>query len=162
MPKGMPATPLAPAIPLAIVPAPAANSAKSRVADVEAPAVPNRSYPLREPPPGVVRERLTFMVSTLMFGVVLMGFCYLLGITWLVITFSVFFQFCRSGFVLRKKRSRRPMSLLRRPYPALQSSASGAGSLPALFGNFEARKRTAQPLQPKCSGRNTDLLVACI
>jgi len=93
MPKGMPTTPLAPAIPLAIVPAPAGNSAKSRVADVEAPPVPNRSYPLREPPPGVVSERLTFMVSTLMFAVVLMGFCYLLGITWLVITFLVFFSF---------------------------------------------------------------------
>ena len=63
------------------------------MADVEAPPVPNRSYPLCEPPPGVVSERLTFMVSTLVFGVVLIGFCYLLGITWLVITFLVFFSF---------------------------------------------------------------------
>jgi len=91
--KGIPTPPLAPAIPSALVPAPAAKSAKSRVADVEAPPVPNRSYPLCEPPPGVVSERLTFMVSTLVFGVVLIGFCYLLGITWLVITFLVFFSF---------------------------------------------------------------------
>jgi hypothetical protein len=93
IPKGQPMTPLAPAIPPASVPAPAANSAKSRAPDVEAPPIPNRSYPLREPPPGVVSERLTFMVSTLVFGVVLIGFCYLLGITWLVITFLVFFGF---------------------------------------------------------------------
>ena len=41
----------------------------------------------------MVSERLTLMVSTLVFGVVLIGFCYLLGITWLVITFLVFFSF---------------------------------------------------------------------
>ena len=90
-PKGGRSRPFAPASPPVFAPTPAPSSVQNRVADVEAPAVPNRSNPLCAPPPGVVSERLTFMVSTLVFGAVLIAFCYLLGITWLVVTFSILF-----------------------------------------------------------------------
>jgi len=71
--------------------APAPNSLQGRLVDVEAPPVPNRSYPLCPPPEGLVSQRWTFIVSSLLFGIALVGLCYLLGITWLVVAFSLFF-----------------------------------------------------------------------
>jgi hypothetical protein len=99
--KILPPTPIAP-VPLpanapakapARAAAPATSSTQSRLSDVEAPPIPNRSYPLSEPPEGVVKQRQAFLVSSLVFGVVLVGSCYLLGITWLVAAFSIFFGF---------------------------------------------------------------------
>jgi hypothetical protein len=96
--KSPPPTPVAP-VPLpanasakapARATAPASSSTQSRLSDVEAPPVPNRSNSLSEPPEGVVKQRQSFLVSSLVFGVVLVGFCYLLGITWLVVAFSIF------------------------------------------------------------------------
>jgi hypothetical protein len=62
------------------------------LSDAEAPAVPNRSYPLSEPPPGVVKERLVAIGSTFVMGTILVGFFYLLGITGLAIAFIIFFS----------------------------------------------------------------------
>jgi hypothetical protein len=67
------------------------GSTQSRLSGVEAPPVPNRSNALIEPPEGVVKQRQTFLLSSFVFGVVLVGSCYLLGITWLVVAFSIFF-----------------------------------------------------------------------
>jgi hypothetical protein len=67
------------------------GSTQSRLSDVEAPPVPNRSNSLIDPPEGVVKQRQSFLVSSFVFGLVLVTFCYLLGITWLVVVFSIFF-----------------------------------------------------------------------
>lgn len=98
MAKSPPPTPIAP-VPLpanaastkAGTPATSSGSTQSRLSDMEAPPVPNRSNALIEPPEGVVKQRQSFLVSSLIFGVVLVGSCYLLGITWLVVAFSIFF-----------------------------------------------------------------------
>jgi hypothetical protein len=97
--RGLPPAPIAP-VPLpenasakapARATAPASSSAQSRLSDVEAPPVPNRSNSLIDPPEGVVKQRQSFLVSSFVFGVVLVVSCYLLGITWLVVAFSIFF-----------------------------------------------------------------------
>jgi hypothetical protein len=101
MAKSPPPTPISP-VPLpanssakapARATAPASSSTQSRLSDVEAPPVPNRSNALIEPPEGVVKQRQAFLVSSFIFGLVLVAFCYLLGITWLVVALSVFFGF---------------------------------------------------------------------
>jgi hypothetical protein len=101
MAKSLPPTPIAP-VPLpenasakapARATAPASSSTQSRLSDVEAPPVPNRSNALIEPPEGVVKQRQSFLVSSFVFGLVLVASCYLLGITWLVVAFSIFFGF---------------------------------------------------------------------
>lgn len=89
--------PLAPSVvpqpaPTAAKPAASASGlAPSRLVDVEAPPVPNRSNPLTLPPPGVVRERLATVGSTFLMGVIFVAFFYFLGVQWLVITFLCFF-----------------------------------------------------------------------
>jgi len=74
VPKGAPATPFAPANPASFASRPAASSKQNRLSDAEAPAVPNRSYALCEPPPGVVKERLVTIGSTFVMGAILVGF----------------------------------------------------------------------------------------
>jgi uncharacterized membrane protein len=97
--RGLTPTPIAP-VPLpenASAKAPtrataaASSSAQSRLSDVEAAPIPNRSNSLIDPPEGLVKQRQSFMVSSFVFGVVFVGSCYLLGITWLVVAFSIFF-----------------------------------------------------------------------
>ena len=63
---------------------------KPLLAEVEAPPVPKRSYPLSPPPPGVVRQRLITIGSTMAMGTMMVGFFYLLGAQWLVITLLCF------------------------------------------------------------------------
>jgi hypothetical protein len=70
----------------------AANSAQNGLSDLEAPPVPNRSYPLCAPPPGVVKERLVTVGSSFLMGAIFVGFFYLLGINWLAFTFLIFFS----------------------------------------------------------------------
>jgi hypothetical protein len=98
-PQGQPATPLslasapkATAKPVAAVSAPAASSAQNRLFDAEAPPVPNRSNPLCPPPRGVVKERLATIGSSFIMGAIFIGGSYLLGITWLVYAFLIFFS----------------------------------------------------------------------
>jgi hypothetical protein len=91
--KSLSPTPIPPVRPPVKAAAPATSSTQSRLSDAEAPPVPNRSYPLSDPPEGVVKQRWSFIVSSFVFGVVLVVFCYLLGITWLVVAFSIFFGF---------------------------------------------------------------------
>jgi len=97
--RGLTPTPIAP-VPLpenasakapARATAPASSSTQGHLSDAEAPPVPNRSNSLIEPPEGVVKQRQSFLVSSFVFGVVLVVSCYLLGITWLVVAFSIFF-----------------------------------------------------------------------
>jgi hypothetical protein len=73
-------------------PPPAASPTQNGLADVQAPPVPNRSYPLCPPPPGVVKERLVTSGSSFLMGAIFAGFFYLLGITWLAIAFVIFFS----------------------------------------------------------------------
>lgn len=87
-----------PSTPPAAQPTPAAaktipspGPVPSRLVDIEAPPVPNRSNPLIPPPPGVVRERLATVGSTLLMGVLFVAFFYFLGAQWLVIAFLCFF-----------------------------------------------------------------------
>lgn len=75
------------------VSAPASGPVPSRLSDVEAPPVPNRSNPLIPPPPGVVRARLATIRSTFFMGVIFIAFFYFLGVQWLVIAFLCFFSF---------------------------------------------------------------------
>jgi hypothetical protein len=72
-------------------PPPPASSAANGLVDVEAPPVPNRSYLLCPPPPGVVKQRLVTVGSSFLMGGIFVGFFYLLGITWLAIAFVIFF-----------------------------------------------------------------------
>jgi hypothetical protein len=97
--RGLPPAPIAP-VPLpenasdkapARTAAPASNSTRSRLSEAEAAPIPNRSNSLIDPPEGVVKHRQSFLVSSFVFGVVLVVSCYLLGITWLVVAFSIFF-----------------------------------------------------------------------
>jgi hypothetical protein len=73
-------------------PPPAASSAQNGLVDVEAPPIPNRSYPLCPPPPGVVRARLVTVSSSSLMGASFVGFFYLLGVNWLAIAFLIFFS----------------------------------------------------------------------
>jgi hypothetical protein len=79
-------------IPAPTTSAPAGSSTASRLSDVEAPPVPNRSNPLCAPPPGVVKERLATIGSTFVMGVIFIGFFYLLSAAWLVYAFLIFFS----------------------------------------------------------------------
>jgi len=73
-------------------PPPAAPAAANHgLVDVEGPPVPNRSYPLCPPPPGIVKERLVTLGSTFLMGIIFVVFFYLLSVTWLVVAFSIFF-----------------------------------------------------------------------
>jgi hypothetical protein len=71
---------------------PPASFGQNRLSDAQAPPVPNRSYPLCAPPPGVVRERMVTIGSTFAKGAIFIGFFYLLGIRWLEIAFLIFFS----------------------------------------------------------------------
>jgi hypothetical protein len=83
--------PVAPQLtPAAKTAASATGPAPSRLSDVEAPPVPNRSNTLTPPPPGVVRERLATVGSTFLMGVIFVAFFYFLGVQWLVIAFVCF------------------------------------------------------------------------
>lgn len=89
-----------PAAPVTLRPTPVASQPaasptgriSSRLVDVEAPPVPNRSNPLTPPPPGVVRERLATVGSTFLMGVLFVGFFYFLDVQSLVIAFLCFFS----------------------------------------------------------------------
>jgi hypothetical protein len=92
-PKDVPATPpFAPPNQATTARVPVTSSTPNRLADVEAPPVPNRSNPLCAPPPGVVKERLATIGSTFTMGAIFIGFFYLLGVTWLVVAFLIFFS----------------------------------------------------------------------
>jgi hypothetical protein len=71
--KDIPSIPPIPAKPAPTASMPATIAAPNRLADVEAPPVPNRSYPLCAPPPGVVKERLATIGSTFVMGRFLPG-----------------------------------------------------------------------------------------
>lgn len=82
-----------PANPTSTAFASTSHSAQNRLSDLPAPPVPNRTYPLSEPPPGVVKQRLVTMASVFVMAAILVGLFYLLGITWLAVAFLCFFSF---------------------------------------------------------------------
>lgn len=88
----VPSIPPAPPNPAPLASAPVGSSAQNRLADVEAPPVPNRSNPLCAPPPGVVKERLVTIGSTFLMGAIFAGFFYLNRGTWLAIALLIFFS----------------------------------------------------------------------
>lgn len=54
--------------------------------------MPNRSYALCPPPPGVVKQRLATIGSTFLMGAIFIGFFYLLRVAWLVYSLLIFFS----------------------------------------------------------------------
>jgi hypothetical protein len=95
-PVGVPAPPIAAAKPAVTPPPPrppaVASYTQNGLVDVQAPPVPNRSYALCPPPPGVVKERLVTVGSSFLMGAILVGFFYLLGVTWVAIALLILFS----------------------------------------------------------------------
>jgi hypothetical protein len=91
IPKSAPTIPPPPPKPSPSAALPPASSNQNRLSDAEAPPVPNRSYPLCAPPPGVVKGRMVTIGSTFVMGAIFIGFFYLLGVAWLEIALLIFF-----------------------------------------------------------------------